>query len=134
MLPFAQARRAFTLIELVVVLAVMGLAIAIVAPSLVLPPRETGVASIIANAKSIALRRAEEISLSVGDDGRWAAYAVRSGSEPVSSGRINAREGIALKLDISPLGLCTVDETSSVPRATLDPFSCTFADSTGRAR
>jgi prepilin-type N-terminal cleavage/methylation domain-containing protein len=127
--PSAQLRRAFTLVEMVVVLAVMGIALAISAPSLMLRSDDGSLHRVVANARRAALRRAEPMQLIVGEKGYWEVQALRSGPTPLLSGRGLRTDGRALVIEISPLGLCTLDVPSGHPRATLDPFSCTLTDS-----
>ena len=117
----ASARRAFTLIEMVVVLAIMGIALAIVAPAIVLPAKESGLASAVSLARNAALRRSEQVDLEV-DSTRWLVYAVRSGTQPVLKGKLDSAMGGRISIHISPLGLCTVDGAG--PEISLNPFTC----------
>ncbi len=131
MKPAAHVRRAFTLIEMVVVIAIAGIALAIVGPSLILAPPPRGLETIVADARRAALRRSEAVTLAVGPDGQWRIDAVRSGSR-ISSGIGGGPE--SLRLDISPLGLCTMDRAPAGARMAIDPFTCAFADSAGLSR
>ena len=121
MKPAVSSRRAFTLIEMVVVLAVMGVALAIVAPAIVLPPRESGIASAISQARNAALRRSEQMDLEV-DSTRWVVYAVRSGSDAVLRGSLDAPIIGPMTVHVSPLGVCTAD--GARPAISLNPFTC----------
>ncbi len=120
-----RKRRAFTLIEMVVVLTVMGIALAVVAPSMILPRRTTDIGTTIADARNAALRRSARMTLSIAADGNWSIYAARLAAEPLRSGRIDQHDGSAATIDISPLGLCTLNESSTI-RDALDPFTCEF--------
>lgn len=130
----ARKRRAFTLIEMVVVLTVMGIALAVVAPSMILPRRTTDIGTTIADARNAALRRSERMTLSIAADGKWAIYPTRSAAEPLRSGKLDQQDGSAVTIDISPLGLCTVIENSAAVRDVLDPFTCAFTNAPSVAR
>ncbi len=131
MQPAALARRAFTLVEMVVVIAIAGIALAIVGPALILAPRAHGLETIIAGARRAALRRSEAVSLIVGPDGQWRMVAARSGATVLSG----AGAGPApLKIDVSPLGLCTIGGESDAGRMAIDPFTCALDDSASVSR
>ncbi len=124
----SPSRPAFTLIEMVVVLAILGVALSIAAPSLMRPIAGDGLQNVIDKTRNLALRRAEPVTLVIGADGKWAAYAVRSGSEPVGTGKLGDMQPHALRIDISALGLCTSDDMSAESNGvsvTLNPFACT---------
>jgi prepilin-type N-terminal cleavage/methylation domain-containing protein len=132
-----QARPAFTLIEMVVVLAIVGIALSIAGPSLMRPVAPDGLQSVIDRTRNLALRRAEPVTLAVGADGKWMAYASRSSSEPVGLGRLADKSLAPVRIDISALGLCTTDELSiesSSRSVTLNPFACTVAATASPAR
>lgn len=125
---FFRARPAFTLVEMVVVLAILGIALAIAGPSLMRPVAANGLQSVVDRTRNIALRRAEPVTLVTGADGKWTAYAVRSGSEPVTSGTMSGSLPAAMRIDISAIGLCTSDYVSAEGSAgaiVLNPFACT---------
>lgn len=131
MQPPAPERRAFTLVEMIVVLAVMGIALAVVAPSMILRSRKSDISTIVAESRSAALRRSEQMTLAVAEDGKWSVYAARGSAQPLRSGELDEKKGIAVRINISPLGLCTVNENSGHP---LDPFTCVFSDSSAAVR
>ena len=131
---FAPNRRAFTLIEMVVVLAVMGIALAVVGPSMILPRRKNDISTIVTDARYAALRRSEQMTLSIAEDGKWSVSSVRSNGDAVLAGRIDANDAIAVTIDISPLGLCSINEGSTLAREALDPFTCVFKQSSGAPR
>ena len=130
----APGRRAFTLIEMVVVLAVMGIALAVVAPSMILPARKADISTVVAEARNAALRRSEQMTLAIAEDGKWSISSTRAGAAPLRSGRLDDKVGVAVRIDISPLGLCTANENSALASNALDPFTCVFRDSLAVAR
>ena len=132
-----RTRRAFTLIEIVVVLAIVGIALSIAGPSLMRPIAADSLQSVIDRTRNLALRRAEPVTLVVGADGKWTSYAVRTETRPVGSGRLGENPGISLRLDISPLGLCSSDDilgSGAQGSLALDPFACIVTRSTGVSR
>ena len=130
-------RSAFTLIEMVVVLAILGIALSIAGPSLMRPVAADNLQSVIDRTRNLALRRAEPVTLVVGADGNWVAHAARSGSDPVGSGKVGENRSSASRIDISALGLCTSDQLSAESTAgsvTLNPFACTVSSVAGSSR
>lgn len=131
----SHARPAFTLIEMVVVLAIVGIALSIAGPSLMRPVAADNLQSVIDRTRNLALRRAEPVTLVIGADGKWAAYAARSGSEAIGSGKSDDINAAGLRIDISALGLCTSDDISADSPArsvTLNPFACTVSGGSAR--
>lgn len=111
-----RRRDAFTLLELIVVLALMGLGVAIVAPSLVLrpPSSDEAVRRVVASARRVAMRRAQTVSLDIGADGVWrVAGADRDSAEILLSGELDERPRQDVHLRITPLGLCLTDRRTT---------------------
>lgn len=123
----AQMRRGFTLIEMVIVLAIVGIALALVAPSLILEPRRSSLATVISDARRAALAKSETVSLSVAENGGWEMAGLQSIATIASGKGIPPGAG-AFTMNISPLGVCTIDDASDQQRRTLDPFTCTFSE------
>jgi prepilin-type N-terminal cleavage/methylation domain-containing protein len=127
----AKSRCAFTLVEMVVVLVVLGLALAVVGPAMMLPQRHPDADRVIELSRAIAIRRAEHVEVAIDSTGRWAVRAPRSADNAIQSGQIASSDARALKIDISPLGLCSMDDQST--RAlSIDAFSCSVTS--GRTR
>src|ERR1700719_674131 len=106
-------RRAFTLLELLVVLVLMGVAAALVAPVWLSatrqkPPR---LDTLIPPARDAAVRRGEVISLRVAASGAWRMDGATSPATapPLAAGRIDAFPGLPLTLIVSPTGTCALD-------------------------
>lgn len=102
-----------TLLELLVVLVLLGLAAAAVAPVLRAPtPRDDDPrTATVARVRALAVRRAEALRLEIQDDGRWRVLARDS---VLLTGRLPAAGGAALRLAISPTGLCVPEPDESL--------------------
>ena len=132
-----RARPAFTLIEIVVVLAILGIALSIAGPSLMRPGTADSLQGVIDRTRNLALRRAEPVTLVVAADGTWEAFAARTGSDPLGSGKLGETNPSGMRIDISALGLCTTDDISvgeKVSSVTLNPFACTVTAEAKPAR
>ena len=128
-------RRGLTLLELVVVLVLLGLALALSIPALVSPAGGAvdPLQAVVEGARRQAVRRAESLSLVVRPDGGWVLLAgERQAHETLLSGRL---EGIpptaVLRVRISPLGACWPEpdgaQDGAGGRAAFDPVRCRFA-------
>jgi prepilin-type N-terminal cleavage/methylation domain-containing protein len=127
-------RRAFTLLELLVVLVLMGVAAAIVVPAFRSatrqPPPRLG--QLIPPARDAAARRGEVIYLHVAASGAWRMDGAASPTTtPLAAGRIDAFAGLPLTLVVSPTGTCAFDLRSAAAARVirLDPFTCTITSS-----
>lgn len=112
---------------MVVVIAIMGIAIAVVAPSMILEPHRTTLGTVISDARRTALAKSETVTLSVAQNGAWQLTALRPASIIASGDGIPMEAG-TLVLSVSPLGVCTIDVASDRHGGPLDPFTCTFSD------
>ena len=123
--------KGYTLIEVLVVLVVMGLAAALVAPAL-LPRRSdpAAVVTLVRHARAAAIRRAEAISLRIEASGAWrmdGAASIQAGA--IATGRLPSPPPAAVTLVFSPLGSCSPDvESAAAGQALgLDPLTCEAA-------
>ena len=124
-----RRRAGFTLIEIAVVLILMGVAVALVAPAFVSrrPADERGLAAVVRTARGAAIKRGETVTLRVDPAGRWELLGQASkGDGPLAVGRLPAAPGDAITLDVSPLGTCApgVDSASAALASLVDPFTC----------
>jgi prepilin-type N-terminal cleavage/methylation domain-containing protein len=122
-------RLGYTLIELLIVIAIMGLAAAIVLPALLPPRPDAGpLQTIIASARQAAVRRGEVIYLRIEPTGAW---HMEGGGSPLEGDRIAGRIApvatSALTLLVSPSGACAFDVRSAYAARVvrLDPLTCT---------
>ena len=114
-LPSGQ-RRGVTLLELIVVMALLGLIVALAAPAIVpsaeRPKPELNV--ILDRARRAALLRGEPVTVTI-DEQRWFIEGDASpASSPIASGTLVAPVP-RLRVHISPIGTCILD---AGPRAT----------------
>lgn len=119
--------RGYTLIEIVVVLLLMSLAAALVAPSLTQREASSDVVLALAGqARRIAVRRAETVTLTIEASGAWRLDGAASRmAGAIVTGRLRGpRE--ALTLVVSPFGSCSADMATAAAGAALriDPLTC----------
>jgi prepilin-type N-terminal cleavage/methylation domain-containing protein len=124
-------RRGFTLIEMLVVLVIMGLAAGLVAPMLWRPTkydRQRQLTAVVQAARSTAATRGEVIYLRIEPTGEW---HMEGGGLPVEGdvarGRMDRLSRSPLTLIVSPIGSCSFDVRSTSAAATvvqLDPLAC----------
>ena len=126
----SSLRRAFTLMELTVALAVTGLALAIVAPSFVirpLPP-DAALQEVINAARRTAARRAQTMTLEVGANGAWSLTAAAE-KAALASGKLDSPAVRSFRVRVSPLGMCVPENDSvSARSAPLDPLDCRWRE------
>ncbi len=121
-------RSGFTLVEVVVVLILMGLVAALVAPAL-MPPRhdESPLAGLVESARAAAARRGETVYLTITPTGEW---RMEGGANPLegtlAAGRIQPFLAVPVTLVVSPIGSCGFDVRSAAAAAAvaLDPLTC----------
>lgn len=124
-------RHGVTLLELIVVLALLGLVLALVAPSFLVPDigRRNGLADAIATARRSAVLRAESITLTVDEAGRWEARGNAFPETPaIAAGTIATPIG-RLRVHLTPLGGCVL-ELAAGTTMSWDAVRCRPADST----
>jgi len=128
--PSSKARGGFTLVELVVVLILMAVAAALVAPAILFPQKEptSVLAPVVDGTRQLAARRGETLYLQVAADGAWRVFGAASLSEGAfSEGRLDGDySGPAFTLVVAPLGSCGFDVASAnVARVIdIDPLTC----------
>jgi prepilin-type N-terminal cleavage/methylation domain-containing protein len=117
-----SSRRGFTLLEVMVVLVLIGLASALVAPSLLSPQRRTddAVARLIDSARRAAVQRAGPVTLSIATNGSWVLEA--DGVEP-RRGTVNWPHLDPVRIHVSALGACTLGSTPASDRATAQDYN-----------
>ncbi len=124
----SPARPGFTLVEILVVLIMMGLAAALVAPALLAPHHHASTLNdVVAGAREAAARRGEVLYLSIEPTGRW---RLEGGANPLegtlAAGRVEPFVAVPVTLIVSPLGSCAFDVRSAAAASaiTLEPLTC----------
>ncbi|HXQ28688.1 MAG TPA: prepilin-type N-terminal cleavage/methylation domain-containing protein [Gemmatimonadales bacterium] len=120
--------RGYTLLELLVVLVLMGIAAALVVPALLTPgPRKDALASLIATTQQAAAERGEVLYLRVEASGAWQLDGAGQRESNLAHGRLPA-SGAPFTLIVSPLGSCAPDVPSAASGAVrgLDALGCTL--------
>jgi prepilin-type N-terminal cleavage/methylation domain-containing protein len=122
----APARRGLTLLELVVVLGMLGVMMALVAPAILGRVRsEATLAEVLAGARANAVARAQTLDLVVEASGDWWLRALPpDDSLIVQRGRIATRPAIDFVLRISALGACIPRTALPDEIRELDAASC----------
>ncbi|MEO5580866.1 MAG: type II secretion system protein [Gemmatimonadaceae bacterium] len=131
----------FTLLELIVALALMGLAMAVVAPSFVLrpPSSDESVQRVVSSARRVAMRRAQTVTLDIDGGGSWRVTADgRDVPEVLLNGELDQSLPGGVHLRITPLGLCLTEQRSaddgrrmtvsgaSARGSVFDPLTCSL--------
>ncbi|HWZ58360.1 MAG TPA: prepilin-type N-terminal cleavage/methylation domain-containing protein [Gemmatimonadaceae bacterium] len=126
-----RTRRGFTLLELLVVLVLMGVAAALVIPVFLSATRtkQPHLDTLIPPARQAAARRGEVIYLHVAASGAWRMDGAASpATAPLAAGHIDPFPGLPLTLLVSPTGTCAFDLRSAAAARVirLEPFTCTI--------
>jgi len=115
-------RKGFTLVEMLVVLVLLGLAAALVAPAFITTPaKQTAeLVELIGATRDAAVRRGEMVSLHVVRSGAWQVEGVATGklATPLAAAPFT--------LVVSPIGSCAFDVRSdaAAQAINLDPLTC----------
>ncbi len=121
-------RSGFTLIEILVVLILMGLAAALVAPVLLAPRHdESGLQTLVASARGAAARRGEVVYLRITAGGEWRMDGGANLLEgTLATGHVQPAFGVPVTLVVSPIGTCAFDlQTAAAAREVpLEPLTC----------
>jgi prepilin-type N-terminal cleavage/methylation domain-containing protein len=109
-----RLRYGVTLLELIVVIAMLGLILAIAAPAFIVPSADDrrDLASVLAAARRTAVLRGEPVTLNVGDAGEWMLMSDASTTAPaIATGTLDPPLG-RIRVRVSPLGSC-IPESSA---------------------
>lgn len=121
-------RGGFTLVEVIVVLLLLGLAAALAAPVFMAPQQdEAALATLVRSVRQLAERRGETLYLDMGREGRWSVVGSSSQEEGgLMEGELEDYEGPAFRLVLSPIGTCALDVRSSPAASALPvhPLTC----------
>lgn len=121
-------RRGVTLLELIVVIALLGLILAIAAPAFIVPtPRpESELTTVAATARRAAIVRGEPVTLSLVASGAWTIDGdATPTASPIATGKLAAALG-AIRIRVSPIGTCVVDPLPTQTAADWNALECRF--------
>lgn len=127
---FRNARDGFTLVEVIVVLILLAVSAALVAPAILFPEREATsvLVRLVDGARQMAARRGETLYLQVAADGKWRVFGAASLTEGViSEGQLeDDYQGPAFTLVVAPIGSCGFDVASAnvAQVIDIDPLTC----------
>ncbi len=125
----------FTLLEIVVVLVILGLGAALVAPALLTSDEgeRPTLAAVIGHVQDMAAQRGETLLLDVFPEGHWEVLGSASLADgTLASGELaGERPNRAFTLRVAPLGSCglTLASDSMGPPPDLDPLTCRVGSS-----
>lgn len=113
-----RLRRGVTLLELIVVLALLGLLLAVAAPAFVIPreKKDSELAVVLTTARRAAILRSEPVTLIVSQSGDWRLDSpATADASPIATGTLDRSLG-GLRVQISPLGTCVATQgVSTLP-------------------
>jgi len=124
-----KASAGFTLLEVIVVLVLLALAAAIVAPSLLSthPENSSEIQALVGSTRQAAVRRGETVRLQVDPTGAWQAVAgTEPGGDLLLSGQLASHPASTTDLIFSPLGTCapSIESVPGEALAAFDPLTC----------
>lgn len=125
-----RSRRGFTLVEVIVVLVLLVLATALVAPAFVFreDAGRSPLASVVSGVQKLAARRGETLHLNVAADGSWSVGGAASPEAGFLAEGDLGRDyrGPRFTLVVSPLGSCGFDvrSTAAAREIPLEPLTC----------
>jgi prepilin-type N-terminal cleavage/methylation domain-containing protein len=129
MQPASAKRRGFTLLEILVVLILMGIAAGLVIPVL-LPPRgldASPLSELVRSARQTAARRGETLYVTMSASGQWRFDGAASLDQgPLATGALDDYQAPGGTLVVSPIGTCAFDVRSGAAAQAipLDHLTC----------
>lgn len=125
----AKVQSGFTMVEVIVVLVLLTLAAAVVAPSLLSSHSEVSseLPRLMRSAREAAIRRGETVHLRIDQSGAWQVVAGPTPpGEILLAGQLSSLPGGPTHLVFSPLGTCgpAVESEPLAPLAAINPLTC----------
>lgn len=121
-----RCRSGVTLLELLVVLVLLGMAAALVVPSIRFAVRDTAGTS-LERARAVAVRRGQSVRMTVSETGAWSVAATADTAGVIllsGTGDQASGSGVARSVVISALGLCMPEGPVVVGTPPWDPARC----------
>jgi prepilin-type N-terminal cleavage/methylation domain-containing protein len=118
----SSQRHGLTLLELIVVLVLLGVAAAVVAPMLRRPTVKADASTPLERARALAVRRGEVLRLHSQGAGSWVVTAVSDTSEAILLSGLG--DSPAFPVLITALGVCQPEGVFEGGMPPWDPASC----------
>jgi prepilin-type N-terminal cleavage/methylation domain-containing protein len=124
----SHARTGLTLIELLIVIAILAIAAAIVYPN-VFPPSEAPAApseeTLLEQARSTAVARAQVLRVDVAANGAWKIVSESAADSVLHSGTLAEAPVAAYAVRVTELGVCLPVASEQREGPAVDAVSCT---------
>ena len=120
-----ERRAGFTLVEIVVVLVLLGLAATLVVPALLFPPAgpTPTLSDLIRQSREASVARGQPLLLQLDGMGRWELLLPAGDTTlPIARGEVDDTTHSAFTLRLTPTGLCA--PVPSGRSVVLDPLDC----------
>jgi prepilin-type N-terminal cleavage/methylation domain-containing protein len=127
-------RSGITLLELVIVIVILGLILALVAPSMMTPASkpESELGMVLETARRAAVVRAQPVTLSIDASGAWRVDAdVNPSPTSISSGTLGTPIG-ALRVHVSAMGTCVGEPSETATTINWNALDCRPAQAESR--
>jgi prepilin-type N-terminal cleavage/methylation domain-containing protein len=124
--PRAYKRAGVTLLELIVVIALLGLILAVAAPSFLVPEGNgtTELADLVGTARRTAVLRGEPVTLVIETNGAWRVDAAAGRSrDAIATGSLTVAVG-KVRVHLTPLGACVLEPLDALQGVSWDAVSC----------
>ena len=118
--------RGVTLLELIVVMALLGLVLAIAAPAFIVPDarHESELTTVLTTARRAAVLRGEPVTLRLDATGGWRLEGdATPAAPPIATGTLGSSVG-RLRIRVSPLGTCVADPVAEGPAVAWNALEC----------
>jgi prepilin-type N-terminal cleavage/methylation domain-containing protein len=129
-------RQGTTLLELIVVLALLGLILAIAGPAFIVPAVKptADLGSTLGVARRAAVLRGEPVTVAIDERGDWRVDGDASPSAPpIATGTLAVSVG-RLRVRVSPIGTCIPEPIDDVPLPDWNALGCALGPSPRASR
>lgn len=125
-----------TLLELIIVVALLGLVLAVAAPAFIVPATTStsDLGSSLATARRAAVLRGEPVTLTIDDSGAWRVDGDASPTAPSIATGTLASTGGRLRVRVSPLGTCIPEPVDGTRVPDWNALGCSLASPGSGAR
>jgi prepilin-type N-terminal cleavage/methylation domain-containing protein len=124
--PRCSIPRGVTLLELIVVIALLGLILAIAAPAFIVPSasHDSELTTVLGTARRAAILRGEPVTLAIDSTGGWRLDGdATPAAPPIATGTLGSSVG-RLRIRVSPIGTCVADPAGGAPVVDWNALDC----------